>query len=287
MVRSRSDTLFDFSTTILLVALLMAVLVPLWYVVVVSVTPISAGAQGLGLLPTSISLEAYNQLLSQPQFIRSTLNSLTILVLGVPLNMVLTVLTAYPLSRKSLPGRNILTVFILITFLFNAGLISTYLLVRNLGLINTFPAVILPGAVSVYNTLVMKSFFENLPESLEEAARIDGANDLQVLRHVVLPLSRPILLTIGLFYTVAHWNEFFTPMLYLNDSKLMTLPVLLNNILSGANMPEYVSTNVMSVTSPEALRMAGVILTMLPMLLIYPWIQRHFIHGTLLGGVKE
>lgn len=287
MIRSRHDSIFEFFVTLFLIFLLAAVLIPLWYVLVVSVTPLSIGGQASGLIPGDISFEAYHQLLSQPQFIRSTINSFTILFLGVPLNVVLTVLTAYPLSRTSLPGRRLITIIILITFLFNAGLIPTYLLVRSLGLINSFGAVILPGAISVYNTLVMKSFFENLPEGLEEAARIDGANDLQVLWYIVLPLSRPILLTIGLFYTVGHWNEYFLPLIYLNDAKLIPLPVLLHNILQGVSMSELVESNVVSVTSPQALRMAAVILTMIPMLLIYPWIQRHFIHGVLIGGIKE
>ena len=287
MIRSRSDDMFEFGIAAVLIAVLLAMLIPLWYVLMVSVTPLSAGANASTLVPSQATLEAYNQLLSQPQFVRSTINSLLIVFLGVPLNMILTVLTAYPLSRKTLPGRKYITMFVLITFLFNAGLIPTYLLVRNLGLINTYPAVILPGAISVYNTLVMKNFFENLPEGLEEAARIDGANDFQVLWYVVLPLSRPILLTIGLFYTVAHWNEFFLPLIFLTNSKLMPLPVLLHNILQGVSMSELVESNVVSVTSPQALRMAAVILTMIPMLLVYPWIQRHFIHGVLIGGVKE
>jgi putative aldouronate transport system permease protein len=133
----------------------------------------------------------------------------------------------------------------------------------------------------------MKTFFENLPDGLEEAARIDGANDFQVLWHVVLPLSRPILLTIGLFYLVGHWNEFFQPLIFLTDSDKTTLPVLLHKILQGVSMSELVEANVVSVTSPQALRMAAVIITMIPMLLVYPWIQRHFIHGVLIGGIKE
>ncbi|MDW8481578.1 MAG: carbohydrate ABC transporter permease [Meiothermus sp.] len=134
---------------------------------------------------------------------------------GVAISLTLTVMAAYPLSRRGLPGRNFIVGLILFTFLFNAGLIPTFLVVKDLGLLNTYWSILLNGAVSVYNLLVMKTFFQSLPESLEEAARIDGANDWQVLWHVVLPLSRPILLTIGLFYGVANWNNFFEPILFL------------------------------------------------------------------------
>jgi putative aldouronate transport system permease protein len=201
--------------------------------------------------------------------------------------MVLTVLMAYVLCSKTLPGRNIIMTLVIFTFLFNAGLVPNYLLVKNLNLINTLPAVILPGAISVYNLLVMRAFFLGLPESLSEAARIDGANDLYILWKIFLPLSKPILLTIGLFYAVGHWNEFFLPILYLNDRELMPLPVLLRNILTAANLGEYVESNAVSAASQESLKMAAVFLAMLPMLIIYPWIQRHFTKGVLLGGVKE
>lgn len=288
--KGRNEGVFDSTITLLLILVLIIVLIPLWYVLMVSLAPLVRGGQAesrLFVSPANWSFEAYKQLLNQPNFLRAALNSLTITVSGTALNMFLTVLTAYPLSRKSLPGRNLIVTAILFTFLFNAGLIPTYLVVKDLGLLNKLPAVILPGAISVYNLLVMKAFFQNLPEGLEEAARMDGANDFQVLWHVVLPLSRPILLTIGLFYAVGHWNEFFLPLLYLNDNALMPLPVLLRNILIAASMAEYAESNVVSATSLESLKMAAVVLTTIPMLLVYPWIQRHFTRGVLIGGVKE
>ncbi|HEU4326730.1 MAG TPA: carbohydrate ABC transporter permease, partial [Roseiflexaceae bacterium] len=171
-------------------------------------------------------------------------------------------------------------------YLFNAGLVPTYLVVRQFGLIDSLAALIVPTAVSVYNTLVMKSFFEGLPDEIKEAARIDGASELQILWHVVMPLAKPIILTIGLFYAVAHWNEFFTAILYLNSAELMPLPVLLRNILNAANFNEYVEYDAFSAASVESLKAAAVLLTMLPMALLYPWIQRYFTKGTLVGGVK-
>ena len=158
---------------------------------------------------------------------------------------------------------------------------------RTLGWINNILAIIVPSAVGVTNVLVMKSFFEGIPDEIKEAARIDGANDLQVLWTVILPLSKPILLTIGLFYAVYYWNEFFTPLLYLNDSNLLPLPVLLRNILIGTSFSEYVDYDVTRAASIESLKAAAVLLTMLPMVAVYPWIQRYFTKGTLVGSVKE
>lgn len=162
-----------------------------------------------------------------------------------------------------------------------------YLLVTALGLTNNYLAIILPPAVSVYNTLVMKTFFEGIPDSLREAARIDGANDLQVLWKIILPLSIPILLTIGMFYGVYYWNDFFNPILYLNDARLQPLPVLLRNILTSASVSENIEANAYSAASVDSLKSASVLLTMLPMLILYPWIQRHFTKGALVGAVKE
>jgi putative aldouronate transport system permease protein len=288
--QSVDNVVFDWSITLLLVFVLIIILIPLWYVVIVSLTPLKVNMlQGFNLFlpPNQWSLEAYKQLLGQGAFLQALMNSCIITVSGVIVNMVLTTLTAYALTFKDLPGRNIFLSLIIFTFLFNAGLIPTYLMVQDLNLLNTYAAVILPGAISVYNLLVVKTFFQNLPSSLREAAIVDGANELQVLWHVILPLSKPILLTIGLFYAVGHWNEYFLPVVYLSDTSLQPLPVLLRNILTAASMNDYVGQNALSSTPQDALKMAAVILTLLPMLVIYPWIQRYFTKGVLIGSIKE
>jgi putative aldouronate transport system permease protein len=291
MLNTRGERLFGVSVNLFLVIVLLIVAVPLWYVLMVSLTPLDqAGRLGYRLLmpPNEWSFEAYRQLLTQPLFAQATLNSLWLLAMGVPMNVVLTVLMAYPLSRKALPGRGIFIGLALLVFLFNVGFIPTYLLVRDLHLIDSFAAVILPGAISVYNLFVMKAFFQAIPESLEEAARIDGANDWQILWMIVLPLSRPVLLTIGLFYALANWNEFFSPLLFLNSSDKMPLPVLLYNIIRASSMSEMVESSAATFhTTHESLKMAAVVLTTLPMVLVYPWIQRYFTHGVLLGSIKE
>lgn len=290
LTKSLDDIFFQFLINTFLVVLLIAVLVPMWRVFVMSVTPlhfIDSKTFGLWLDPRMWSFEAYKQLLSHPSFGRALTNSLIITIGGTTVNMVLTVPFAYALSNRDLPGRKFFITMALIPYLFSAGLIPTYLVVQKLNLIDTYWAVILPGAIGIYNMLIMKSFFEGLPEELKEAARLDGANDLQVLWHVVLPLSKPILLTVGLWYAVGHWNEFFSAILYLNDNDLQPLPVLLRNILLASNLNEYVEYDAFSSAPVSAFRAASVFLTMLPIIFIYPRVQHYFTKGTLLGGVKQ
>ncbi len=288
--KMRDEISFQVLLTAFLVLVLIAIILPLWRVLMTSLTPIGTFTkEGVPFFmwPWEWSAAAYNQLLGQSAFLRATLNSLVITISGTALSLVLTVPLAYALSTRTLPGRNLITTLILFTFLFHPGLVPQYLLVTKLGLQDNILAIILPPAVSVYNTIVMKAFFDGIPEEIKEAARMDGANDLQVLWRIILPLSIPILLTIAMFYAVFFWNEFFTPILYLNDAKLQPLPVLLRNILSSSSVSEYVEYDAYSASSSDSIRAASVLLTMLPMLLVYPWIQRYFTRGTLVGAVKE
>ncbi|OHE66636.1 MAG: ABC transporter permease, partial [Treponema sp. GWA1_62_8] len=272
-----------------MVFIFLVVAIPLWRIIMQSVTPIDfAGTnlQALALSPLKWSFKAYEQMLSHPSFIRAAANSTKIVAGGVVTSLALTIPLAYVLAAKTLPGRKILSTFILIPFLFNPGLIPNYLVITGLGLADKLAAVFLPGAISVYNTFVMKSFFQGIPEELRESARIDGASEITVLFRIILPLSKPILLTIGLFYGVHFWNDFFSALLYLNSSSLTPLPILLRNILMAASMNEYVEANAFSEASILSIKAAGVILASLPMVVAYPFIQKYFTKGTLLGGVK-
>ncbi len=286
----RQDFGFQILVNTILLTAMLAIVLPLWRVFMTSVTPLDlytqSGVPGL-LWPWEWSWAAYRQVLQQPLFIGAIWNSAIITVGGTALSLILTVPLAYGLSTRGLPGRNLITTLILFTFLFHPGLIPNYLLVTKLGLQNNYLAIILPAAVSVYNTLVMRSFFEGIPEEIKEAARIDGANDLQILVRIVLPLSVPILLTIGMFYAVWFWNEFFTPIIYLSDLNMQPLPVLLRNILMSARLNEYLEYDAYTVSAVPTLQTASVLLTMLPMLMLYPWIQRYFTKGALIGAVKE
>lgn len=287
----RDEWGFQLAINGFLLLVLLAIAIPLWRVLMTSFTPLNV-YMSVGVpffqWPWQWSFSAYDQMLTHPSFPRATLNSFIITISGTALSLFLTVPLAYALSSRTLPGRKLITGLILFTFLFHVGLIPGYLLIaKTLGWINNYLAIIVPPAIGVTNVLVMRNFFQGIPEEIMESARIDGANDLQVLLRIVLPLSKPILLTIGLFYAVYYWNEFFTPILYLNDSNLAPLPVLLRNILNGTNFSEYVDVDVTQAGSIESLKSAAVLLTMLPMVAVYPWIQRYFTKGTLLGGVKE
>ena len=288
--RTRDAVFFQIGLAVFLTLILLIILIPFWRVIVTAFIPLDIYTRDgvpFFLSPTQWTAEAFKQLLGHSLFPRAMWNSVVITLLGTAISLILTVPLAYGLSTRNLPGRKLIMTLVLFTYLFSPGLIPVYLLITGMKLTNNYLAVILPPAVNVYNTLVMMSFFEGLPEDLKEAARLDGANELQVLWNVILPLSKPILLTIGLFYAVYFWNEFFTPILYLKDSDLLPLPVLLRNILISASFNEYVEYDAFSTSSLESLKAAGVLITMLPMLFIYPWIQRYFTKGTLVGGVKE
>jgi len=288
--KTRDAVIFQIGLAIFLTLILLIILIPFWRGIITAVVPLDIYTrEGVPffLSPTQWSFEAFKQLLGHSLFPRALFNSVVITLLGTAISLALTIPLAYGLSTRSLPGRKLIMTLILFTYLFSPGLLPVYLLITGMKLTNNYLAIILPPAVSVYNTLVMMSFFEGLPEDLKEAARLDGANELQVLWHVILPLSKPILMTIGLFYAVYFWNEFFTPLLYLNDNDLLPLPVLLRNILTSASFNEYVEYDAFSSTSLESLKAASVLITMLPMLLLYPQIQRYFTKGTLVGGVKE
>jgi putative aldouronate transport system permease protein len=289
-LRYRGERTYQIGVALFLIFIFLLIIIPFWRVIVTAFTPLDTYTRDG--VPFFLPLkdwtpEAFTQLMGHTQFPRAVLNSAIITIGGTALSLILTVPLAYGLSNRELPGQKALMFTILLVFLFNPGLVPTYLLVTRMGLTNSFLAIILPPAVSVYNTLVMMSFFEGLPKELREVARLDGASEFQVLWHIILPLSKPILLTIGLFYAVHFWNEFFTPILYLNDNNLQPLPVLLRNILISAQFNEYVEFNAFSSTSVESLKAAGVLITMIPMFIIYPWIQRYFTKGTLVGSVKE
>jgi putative aldouronate transport system permease protein len=190
------------------------------------------------------------------------------------------------LSVKTLPGRKFFNILILVPYLFNVGLIPTYLVITRLGLINNLAAIFLPGAISTYNCLIMRGFFEGIPEELKESARIDGAPEWYVLLRIILPLSKPIIMTIGLYYGVSFWNDFFNAMLYINNNALQPLPILLRNILMASGMNEFVEVSAFGEAPIQAIKAASVFLAAIPMIIAYPFIQKYFTKGTLLGGVK-
>ncbi|OAS21231.1 carbohydrate ABC transporter permease [Paenibacillus oryzisoli] len=276
-----------FEGIIYVILLLMAVcfIFPLLYVLSMSLTPFSEVMKNGGfiIIPKHISFEAYALFLKDATIPRAFGVSLFVTIVGTALNVLLTVLMAYPLSKKTLPGRSIILFLILFTMMFNGGIIPTYLIVKETGLLNSVWSMIIPSAVGTFSLLITKTFFENIPEEIMEAARIDGASESRVLVSVLLPMSVPVVATISTFYGVMHWNEFFSSILYITDESLYPLQVVLRSILTSSMSAEI---NLENTVPSTTLQMAGVILTALPIVIVYPFIQKYFTKGMLIGAVK-
>lgn len=285
MVIGKSDRFFDAFIYLVLIAVGLISLFPILYVISMSLTPYSEVIKHGGFLifPRSITFEAYDRLLTGGNLPKAFGISVFLATVGTGLNMLLTVLAAYPLSRRKLPGRSAILLFIIITMLFNGGLIPTYILVKSLGLLNSVWALIIPSALATFNMLIMKSFFESLPEELYESARMDGAGEFRMLFSIAIPLSIPSLMTVGLFYMVSNWNSFFSAILYVTDPAKQPLQVVVRNLLLMSQDTELQA----EVTLPtETLQMAAVILASVPILAVYPFIQKYFMKGMVLGAIK-
>ncbi|MEV8438051.1 carbohydrate ABC transporter permease [Actinosynnema sp. NPDC051121] len=273
---------------------LLAVLFPLWVVVVTSVSPASAITQagGLVIVPNGFSLGAYVELLSGGVVTRSVLVSTGITIVGTLFSTVVTLLAAYGLSRPGSFAHRPLLFLVLLTFLFGPGLIPTYLLVSSLGLLDTYAALVLPGAVAAFNLVVLRSFFMNLPQEIIDSARIDGASEFGVLTRIVLPLSKGVTAVIALFYGVGYWNAFFNAFLYLNSNDKWPLQMVLRTyVLQGQSIPgaSAVDSTLDHTGGPIAslaIKMAVIVLALVPVLVIYPFVQKHFTKGVIVGAIK-
>ena len=270
-----------------MIFMLIIIVIPLWSTITLSFRPadyIGTNLEGMFLPVWKWSTDAYSALLGNNGFIDAFINSFKILFGGVICALVLTIPMAYVLSVHTLPGRKWINIIIMIPYVFNVGMIPAYLLVKSIGLINHIPAVFLPGAISTYNCIIMKQFFEGIPNELKESGRIDGCNETQILFKIIMPLSKAIIMTVGLFYGVSFWNDFFHAMLYLNDN--YPLPILLRNILMASGMNEYVEVNAFGNAPVSAIKAASVFMSAIPMVIAYPFIQKYFTKGTLAGSVK-
>jgi putative aldouronate transport system permease protein len=284
------DRVLDTIIYLSLLLMTLSTLLPFANVLSKSISAEWAVVSGkVGIFPVGFQLDTMIFVVTSSQFLRSFSVSLGVTIVGTLLSILLTAITAYPLSKRQLPGIGLVMVLFVFTMLFNGGMIPNYLLMKNLHLINSLWALILPSMISVFNLLVIKSFFESLPESLEESARIDGARNLTILFRVILPLSGPVLATISLFYAVHYWNDYFNPMLYINSPSLKTLQLYLRDIVMDANSAAAgvtMSADDMMNLSPEGVRAATVIASTIPILLVYPYLQKYFIKGVLIGSVK-
>lgn len=240
------------------------------------------------LIPRTFQLESYKYIFSSITLPRAFVNTVFITLAGTALAMFLTVTLAYPLSKKRLWGRSTLLSLISFTLVFSGGMIPTFLVIKGLHMIDSFSALIIPGALSTWNMIVIKNFFQDMPAELEDAAKIDGASDLTILAKIALPLSKPMLATFSLFYAVGYWNSYTNALLYINDNKKWTLQIMLRQIIMLANGAIDGSEYDELVTLPpaESVKMAVIVFGTLPILLVYPFLQKHFAKGVLVGAVK-
>nr|WP_223275620.1 carbohydrate ABC transporter permease [Paenibacillus elgii] len=244
------------------------------------------------LLPVDWQIGTYRYVMSQSLFLASFQVSVFVTVAGTLLALFMTTLAAYPLSKPRLRGRKWFILMYIFTMLFSGGLIPTYLLMQSLQLIDKLPVLFLPAMISVYNMLIIKNYFESLPDSLEESAKLDGAGNLTILWRITLPLSLPVLATIALFYAVAFWNDYFASLIYINTPENKPLQLYLKELFVSSSdtflqLGAHLNVDAAMNTSPQAIQAASILLATVPILLVYPFLQNYFVKGVLVGSVKE
>jgi len=289
---SRVDQVFNIVNYSILTIFLLVVLYPLIYVVSASFSDGAAVISGRVVLwPVDFSLLAYEKIFQYESIWTGYANSLFYAVVGTSVNIVLTLFAAYALARQDLYGRKVLMGLFVFTMFFNGGLIPTYLLVKDLGMLNTRAAMIIPQALSVWNLIIAIAYFRSaIPEELLEAARLDGCNDFQYFFRILLPLSTPIIAVLTLFYAINHWNQFFTALIYLSDKALFPLQIILRDILIQSQVDMNMMEDLKSMAAKEALRELLkdelIVVASVPVLIIYPFVQKYFVRGIMLGAVK-
>ncbi len=281
---------FQVFNTVFLFLLMLLCLYPLYLQLI---TSISHGLEvmkgGIILLPRNVTFNTYTTLVRGELFMYMR-NTIVYTVVGTLVNLGMSCLCAYPLARKTFSGRKFFTALVTVTLFFSGGMIPMYLTVKQFGLMDTMWALILPGAISTYNMIIIRTAFQSIPDSLIESAQLDGANDLVILARIVVPLSKATLATMLLFYAVSHWNSYFDAMLYINKKNLYPLQIMLRNMLIGGLFNEETaiagaSADSFAVTD-ATLRSAAIVVTTLPILVVYPFVQRYFVKGVMIGSVK-
>lgn len=305
MVRDKSISSLSLTAVVHVVLLIVLVITafPILHVISMSVSspyPIVAGL--VSFYPQGFQLEGYRAIVGSGRIVRAMRNSVIYMLSGTLINLIMTVLLAYPLSKKYLPFRNLYTILVVITMYFSGGIVPLYILVRKLGMYDTMWALILPGAISAFNMIIMRTFFQGLPEELEESAYMDGANTAQVLIRIVLPLSKASLFTIGLFYAVGHWNAYMPAVMYIRSGNKQPLQYVLHQIVSAAQMSEELaamrsgdfleiekfesSIGLERQAMSEMIKYSTLVFSLIPMLIVYPFVQRYFVQGVMIGSLK-
>lgn len=283
---TRAGRAFDVVNVLVLTGISLLALLPFLYVLAGSLaTELEITTRPFFIWPTEITTASYESILSSRVFVRAFITTIVVTTVGTFVQLALTALMAYPLSKIDLPGRRTMMSLIVFTMVFSAGMIPTFLIVKELGLLDSYWALILPMAINPFSLIIIKNFFQELPKELEESAKIDGANEVRILRSVVAPLSKPVLATFGLFYAVGIWNDYTSPLLYLGDQEKWTLQMILRQVTASATLT---ADDMSSDVPPPAqgIKFAVVIVATIPVLLAYPFLQKHFAKGMLIGSVK-
>ncbi|TXK84931.1 carbohydrate ABC transporter permease [Paenibacillus sp. N3.4] len=290
-MRGRNFSYFDTINIIFMLAMIFITLYPLYYMGIISISSGSSVSSGeVFWRPIDINFKAYSVIFNDPAIVRSYGNTFFYTAAGVLINLAMTALCAYPLSRKHMYGRSFFALFVVFTMFFDGGLIPRYMVVHALGMVNTIWAILIPTAINVFNMILMRTFFEDIPEALHESAIMDGAGEFRVFTKIVLPLSLPVMATMFLFYAVAHWNSFFPALIYLNEKNLYPMQIILRNIVISGDMAtqsaQLGAAEAGLAVMTENIKYACVFVAILPVLVIYPFVQKYFVQGAMLGSVK-
>jgi putative aldouronate transport system permease protein len=286
MVGQRRLSLFGIANTLVLVCIAIATIFPIIYITAISLSDTASVVQGkVFLWPKGFNFDAYKEVLMDNKIPRAYLNTIYYTALGTFMNLLFTSIAAYPLSQPNFFGRKYWMFAIVATMFLQPGIIPNFLIVQKLGLIDTVWALVIPNVIWTFELIILKSFYENMSKQIREAALIDGASDYSILFKIVIPLSKPALASIGLFYFIGHWNSFFIPMIYLNDQTMYPLQVVLRGMLifSEGNSSGLVDA---AALAPQAKKNATIVLAMIPVLMIYPFAQKYFAKGVMLGSEK-
>lgn len=288
-LRSKGEKSFDALNILFMILLTLLFLYPLWHCVALSFGNVAYSNQlGFRFFPfgDSFSLASYRRVLTDPAIGRGYFNTVFRVAVGVPLTLIVTYMAAYSMAREHLPFKKLFIAYFIIPMFFSGGLIPSYLNVKSLGLLGSRWVWILPGLISTYHLLVAKNFIAALPVELEEAASIDGAHPIRVMTQIMLPLSAPILAVLGLWSAVGHWNAWFDAMIYTPGEKLMVLQIVLRRLLIDPPDATMMTVITVAESTTETIKMASVVVALVPIVCVYPLIQKHFTKGVMLGAVK-
>ena len=285
--RSTGEIVFDAFNNAVIVLVSAAAILPLLYVVAGSFSAPELFAKGQFILfPTKFSLSSFQYIFSRDTVFRSLVVSVVVTVSGTLVNLAMTSLMAWPLAQRALPGRRVIMLGVTFTMLFHVGMIPNFILVKTLGMVNTLWALIIPNAINALNLILLKNFFQQIPAELEESARMDGASQMRVLTNIIIPLALPALATFTIFYAVGHWNAYLAPVLYINDSNLWPIQVLLRQVVIISERGVGDASQMDVLIPPQTIKMAVIVVAVAPILLVYPFLQRYFTRGILMGSVK-